>query len=110
MRGVRVGIVAVLVAGAIGVPALPSSAASRVRMRDNFFMPRRITVEKGSRVRWVNGGSNPHTTTATNGSWDSGTIDPGDPAFSRRFRKRGTFRYNCSIHVDQGMRGKVVVV
>jgi plastocyanin len=107
----RLGIVAVLAAGAIGTSALPSAAeVAKVRMRDNFFKPKRVTVERGDKVRWVNSGSNPHTTTSTTGSWDSGTINPGDPAFSKRFRKRGTFKYICSIHVDQGMRGKVVVV
>jgi plastocyanin len=104
-------IVAALVAGSIGTFPLPSSAVevAKVRMKDNFFMPRRITVEKGTRVRWVNRGTNPHTTTSATGLWDSQTLDPGE-AFSRRFGRRGAFRYVCSIHVDEGMRGKVVVV
>jgi plastocyanin len=111
MRRWTRGAVALLVAGSIG--AVPSASAavdvSKVRMKDNFFMPRRIRVEKGTRVKWVNRGSNPHTTTSSSGAWDSGTLNPGE-SFSRRFRKRGRFRYICSIHVDQGMRGKVVVV
>jgi plastocyanin len=111
MRRWKLGIVAVVAAGAIGTSALPSSAVdvAKIRMKDNFFMPKRIRVEKGTRVKWVNRGSNPHTTTSTTGRWDSGTLSPGD-AFARRFRKRGTFKYICSIHVGEGMRGKVVVV
>jgi len=65
-------------------------------------------VERGTRVRWVNRGSNPHTTTSTKGLWDKDI--PVGGAASRVFKKRGTFRYICTIHADQGMRGKVVVV
>ena len=84
-----------------------ASGATTVRMKDNFFRSRRVQVEKGTRVKWVNRGSNPHTTTANSGKWDSGTLNPGQ-SFARRFRKVGTFRYHCEIH--DGMTGKIVVV
>jgi plastocyanin len=91
------------------LPAAPASAVTvRVRANDNFFRPRTITVERGTRVRWVNKGGNPHTTTSTKGLWDKDI--PVGGAATRVFRKRGTFRYTCTIHVDQGMRGRVVVV
>jgi plastocyanin len=85
-----------------------AGAAARVKANDNFFGPRKITVERGTRVRWVNRGSNPHTTTSKSGLWDKDI--PVGGAASRVFKKRGTFRYICTIHADQGMRGKVVVV
>jgi plastocyanin len=112
MRRRKLGIVAALAAVSVGTFALPSSAVEveKVRMKDNFFKPKRMQVEKGTRVKWVNRGTNPHTTTSTTGAWDSGTISPGDPAFARTFKKRGTFKYICEIHVDEGMRGKIVVV
>ena len=84
-----------------------ASSATAVRMKDNFFRSKTVQVEKGTRVRWVNRGSRPHTTTHNSGKWDSGTLNPGE-SFARRFRKVGTFRYHCEIHA--GMTGKVVVV
>lgn len=88
-----------------------ASGATKVRMKDsssdNFFQPRTMRVDKGTRVTWVNRGSRPHTTTANSGAWDSGTVNPGQ-SFTRRFRKTGTFRYHCEIHA--GMTGKIVVV
>ena len=78
----------------------------RIRMRDNAFRPRSVTIQRGTRVRWVNRGSNPHTTTSDAGLWDSGILSPGD-SFSRRFRRVGTFRYHCEIHV--GMTARIVV-
>jgi plastocyanin len=101
-----------LAAAAVGVGlavmgAGVASGATTVRMKDNFFRSKTVQVEKGTRVKWVNRGSRPHTTTANSGAWDSGTVNPGQ-SFSRRFRKTGTFRYHCEIHA--GMTGKIVVV
>ncbi|HEX2025980.1 MAG TPA: cupredoxin domain-containing protein [Actinomycetota bacterium] len=104
-------IASVVVVGLVLGASTPAGAAARVRMRDsgddNFFRPRRLVVQKGTRVRWVNAGARPHTTTSNTGLWDSGTVQPGE-SFGRRFRRTGTFRYHCEIH--DGMTGKIVVV
>lgn len=77
-----------------------------VKMRDDVFRPRTITIAKGTKVTWVNRGAVIHTATSTKGLWDSGNVDPGD-SWSRVFKKVGTFRYVCLLHLD--MKGKVVV-
>ncbi|MGH2686760.1 MAG: cupredoxin domain-containing protein, partial [Actinomycetota bacterium] len=76
-----------------------------VRVRDNFFKPKRITINAGERVKWVNKGDETHTTTSKTGLWDK-TIAPGEKA-GKKFKKKGTYKYLCTIH--DGMRGKVVV-
>lgn len=78
----------------------------RVRMVDNAFRPRKVTVSRGTRVRWVNRGQASHTATSNTGLWDSGLVAPGD-AWARTFRRAGTFRYRCAIHTT--MTGVVVV-
>lgn len=83
-----------------------TGTAARVRIVDFAFRPRRIEVTRGTRVTWKNRGAVGHTTTSRTGLWDSGSLARGD-TFSRVFRRRGTFRYACSIHPD--MRGKVIV-
>jgi plastocyanin len=85
-----------------------SALASTVTVKivDFAFRPKKISIAKGTRVRWVNKDSVNHTTTANGGQWDSGSLGPGD-AFSRTFKKAGTFRYHCSLH--SSMVGKVVV-
>lgn len=109
MRGRRLAAttLALVLSGIVG-DAASAATIGRVAMRDNFFAPRRLVVEKGSRVRWANRGANPHTTTSVTGLWDSGTLSPGH-RFRRRFGKVGKFRYRCEIHPDE-MRGKIVVV
>lgn len=106
-------VAAAMAVGLTVVGAGIASGATVVRMKDgagsteNFFRPKTTRVDKGTRVKWVNRGSRPHTTTANSGKWDSGTLNPGE-SFARRFRKVGTFRYHCQIHT--GMTGKIVVV
>jgi plastocyanin len=103
-------LVFVLALTAISIPAAADEplGATRVRVRivDNRFRPRNITIERGTRVRWVNRGSNPHTTTSNTGLWDSGTLSSGE-RFTRRFGRRGTFRYHCEIHPT--MTARIIV-
>jgi plastocyanin len=74
-----------------------------VAMYDNYFRPRRISIPRGGRVRWVNRGEVPHTTTGR--GWDV-TLEPGE-TFTKRFRRAGTYRYVCRFH--PGMTGRVIV-
>jgi plastocyanin len=102
----------VLASSAIAVPAGAQTDEARgggrvrVRIVDNRFRPRTITIERGTRVRWVNRGARNHTTTSNTGAWDSGTLVP-DETFGRRFGRRGTFNYHCEIHPS--MTGTITV-
>jgi len=102
-------IVSALAAPAAAGPRLerPAGRASeRARIVDFSFRPKRIEVDRRTRVRWLNAGGVAHTVTSATGLWDSGSIAPGD-MFSRVFRRAGTFRFLCSIHPS--MTGRVVV-
>jgi len=70
------------------------------------FAPSPIAVAAGSTVTWTNNDTTAHTSTAADGSWNSGTIAPG-ASFSRTFPSAGTFPYHCTIH--PGMVGTVTV-
>lgn len=91
---------------ATGHAASAAVAVERVRIVDFAFRPRRVTVERGTRVRWVNRGAVAHTSTSTKGLWDSGLLAQGE-GFTRVFRKAGTFRYLCTVH--PAMTGRIVV-
>lgn len=109
---------ALFVVAAMGLPAAATARTHRADVRiaqrtterakivDFSFRPKTLHVDRGTRVVWVNKGNVGHTTTASKGSWDSGTLSPGD-TFARVFKKAGTFKYFCQIHPS--MVGKVVV-
>lgn len=89
-----------------GREPLGTSEVHRVRMVDgNRFRPTRITISRGDRVRWVNRDNVTHTTTSNRELWDE-RLEPGE-RFTRKFRRAGTFAYECTIHF--GMTGTIVV-
>lgn len=64
-----------------------------------------LVVSVGETVSWANRDAIPHTVTASDGSFDSGTI--GATPFTHTFTIAGTFEYACAIH--SGMRATVTV-
>ena len=68
-----------------------------VSIRDFLFDPAQVTIQPGTTVRWTNEGNTAHTVTADDGSFDSGTLQPGD-SFMFTFQDTGTVAYHCEIH------------
>lgn len=77
-----------------------------VQVRDYLFGPKRLVIDAGTTVEWVNMDEVVHTATAQDGSWDSGGIPPGS-SWRARFDRRGIYPYFCSPHPF--MIGVVVV-
>lgn len=96
--------------GASGNAPAPSGDAVRsaeVEIEDFAYRPDPVTVEEGGKVIWKNRDSVPHTATAADGSFDTGTIEE-DKLKSETFKQAGTYEYVCSIHPQ--MHGTVEVV
>lgn len=121
MRGI-LGFVLLLVLPLITVVAVQQRQDIRQRAQttpppvtinivDFQFNPGTITVPVGTRVTWINRStaSVPHTTTSSNGTWDSGILNPGGQ-FSRTFSTAGTFNYHCNVHGAGVMSGTIVVI
>jgi hypothetical protein len=76
-------------------------------MGDFFFSAATVTIAVGDTVTWHNSGQAPHTATANEGSFDTGTINSGGSG-SHTFSSAGTFAYICTIHPN--MKGTVRVL
>jgi plastocyanin len=98
---------------AVGGDDARASATRSVSVRDDFFSPKRRTIASGDRVRWVWREDNPHNVRfrrVPNGaSKRPGSTTKSSGTFVRKFRRRGTYRYVCTIHEDAGMTGSVKV-
>ena len=105
--GVRLAGV-VLAAGLATVLAAGPAWAASVNVADFRFSPGTVTIKAGESVTWSSSGPSPHTVTADDQSFDSGTLNPGQ-SFSHTFSTPGTYHYHCQFHVAQGMVGTVVV-
>ena len=84
-----------------------TASSVTVRMGDFFFSPSSVSVRVGDIVTWHNSGNAPHTATADDGSFDTGTVVSGQSA-SHMFTRPGTFSYVCTIHPN--MKGTVRVL
>lgn len=99
-----------LVAACTAVVLATSYDERVVRNLDDFFDPQVVRIDPGTTIEWVNVGRNPHTVTADDGSFDSGTLQNGQ-AWERRFMEPGVFPYFCRLHGAPGigMIGTIVV-
>ena len=73
------------------------------------YNPDNITVVIGvnNTVIWTNNDNEPHTVTASDGSFDSGNMNPG-ARFAYTFTTPGTYTYICTYH--PWMHGYVTVI
>lgn len=84
----------------------PRAANNEVSIEGFAFSQDTITVSPGDTVTWINNDNTPHTVTADDNSFDSGTLTRGD-TFSRVFTEPGTYTYHCEPHPN--MTGTVIV-
>lgn len=75
-------------------------------MRNLSFAPGKLEIVAGTTVTWKNDDPLAHTITATDRSFDSGSIESGR-TWSRAFARAGTYTYFCIPHPF--MKGTIVV-
>jgi len=88
-------------------PSGEASKSEKVDIVEFTYQPDPVVVQVGGKVIWQNEDAAPHTATADDGSFDTGTIEKGKIG-SATFKEAGTFTYFCEIHPT--MHGTVEVV
>jgi plastocyanin len=88
-------------------PAGTLERSAKVEIVDFAYDPDPVQVETGGKVIWQNMDSAPHTATADDGSFDTGTLEEGKLK-SETFKEPGTYTYFCEIHPS--MHGTVEVI
>jgi len=86
-------------------------ATKEVLVKDDFFEPQRVTIQKGDKVTWRWRGDDLHNVALKKP--DRRAIFRASELqvngrFTFKFRRIGTWRYLCENHPED-MRGKVVV-
>jgi plastocyanin len=88
-------------------PSGEAAKSEKVDIVEFTYQPDPVVVQVGGKVIWQNQDAAPHTATADDGSFDTGTIEKGKIG-SETFKEAGTFTYFCEIHPT--MHGSVEVV
>lgn len=70
------------------------------------FNPPQLTVHVGERIVWVNKDAFPHTATAADKTFDSGSIE-ADGSWTYIAGKKGAYAYACLFHPT--MKGRIIV-
>jgi plastocyanin len=82
-----------------------SGAGTSVRVSDDRFSAKTVTVNRGDTVTWRFVGSDGHNVVGN--GFKSKVKSKG--AFRKTFTRSGRYSYVCTLHADDGMKGTVVV-
>lgn len=93
-------------AGKPAGPARPARKGVKASIRNLSFAPGKLEIVAGTTVTWKNDDPLTHTITATDRSFDSGSVESGR-AWNRTFARAGTYTYYCIPHPF--MKGTIVV-
>jgi plastocyanin len=89
-------------------PGAQAAATKTVKVGDVFFKKSKITIQSGDTVKWRWVGELPHDVTVTKGPRKFHSKTKTSGTYSKKIRKRGTYRYICTVHPTD-MKGKIVV-
>jgi plastocyanin len=107
-RRILLGAAACIAAAAVPAGAFAGAHAAGTHVVTLFnteFHPAKLTIHRGDRVKWVWREQTEHNVTFH--GFHSRTQESG--SYTVRFTHAGTFNYRCTIHAEQGMRGKIIV-
>jgi plastocyanin len=74
------------------------AATSSVKVSDNYFSVKRLTIGKGARVTWKWGGVLNHNVTVKSGPVKFHSRTQAQGTFSHVFTRAGTYTLYCTIH------------
>ena len=100
------GAATAVAAGALAIPAF--AATKTVTVKDNKFVANKITVKRGTTVKWVWRGKAPHNVKVVKGPAKFGSKTQVKGSFSKKLTKAGTYTILCTIHAP-GMKMTVKV-
>jgi plastocyanin len=103
---VLVAIAALVIVPANALGGAHAARSHTVTLMNIRFHPGSLSINRGDSVTWLwRDGNTRHNVTGS--GFRSRTQSHG--SFTVRFTRSGAFNYHCTIHVSEGMKGKIVV-
>jgi|SRR5215207_9768788 len=106
-------VVAVATCALAALTATAFAATKSVKVGDNYYVRAsgvpKVTVAKGTTVKWRFAGDRPHSVTVSKGpvKFNSGVKSTG--TFKKKMKKRGTYTIYCVVHGASDQKMKLVV-
>jgi plastocyanin len=104
-----VGLAAAVALG--GHSALSTAAATRtIIVKDDVFAPKKVTVKRNTLVTWRWARDSGAHDVVSRGKRKFRSSDIKASGTHRyRFKKAGTYRYVCTLHIEEDITGQIVV-
>jgi plastocyanin len=105
-----VGVLALALAGA---SAASAPKTKTVKVGDDYYLPAKLTVKKGTKIKWswIAGNSDTHDVRLKSGPKGvkkfHSQLAASDYSFSKKLTVPGTYKIYCSLH--RSMRETIVV-
>jgi plastocyanin len=113
VRKLLIPLVLVVAGCLVAVFASSATSATRVKVGDNYFVRSsgvpKVTVSKGTKVKWVWTGENTHNVTVKKGPVKFHSTTKASGSYSKRLRTAGTYTIICTIHGGSIQKMKLVV-
>ena len=106
-------VIALAACALAALTATAFAATKSVKVGDDYYVRPsgvpKVTVTKGTTVKWRFAGDNPHSVTVSKGpaKFDSGVKSSG--TYRKTMKKRGTYTIYCTIHTAADQKMKLVV-
>jgi plastocyanin len=116
---------AIVLAGAVALAAAPALARppaaarkpqkKKIEVADNFYNPKKLTVNLGSKITWVwsDESADVHDVKLISApkGFKKFQTEPASAGFtySKTLTKPGTYKFICTLHVEDNMRMTIVV-
>ena len=117
--------VAIVLAGAVALAAAPAMAGSpsaarkpqkkKIEVADNFYSPKKLTVNLKSRITWVwtDESADVHDVKLVSGpsGFKKFQTEPASAGYTyaKTLTKPGTYKFICTLHEEDNMRMTIVV-
>jgi plastocyanin len=106
-------VIAIAACALAALTATAFAATKSVKVGDDYYVRAsgvpKVTVSKGTTVKWRFAGDSPHTVTVSKGpvKFNSGVKSSG--TYSKTVKKRGTYTIYCTIHGASNQKMKLIV-
>lgn len=74
------------------------AATKSIKIGDDFFSPKSVSVKKNDTVKWTWTGDSPHNVTVRTGPVKFHSKTQSTGTYSKKLTKKGTFKIYCTIH------------
>ena len=92
---------AVVIAALVALGATASPAAAAIRVGDNWFSPKQLTVAQHSTVTWRFVGDRTHKVKVTRGPERFSSPARSSGRYRHHMMKTGTYRIVCALHPEK---------